>query len=262
MSARKAAVLVAAVAAAAIAVPLSVGSSHREAPNNARDPTADNTDVYASTAPDAPDALTIVSNWIPGQVPANGPNFFRFDDRARYYVNIDSKGDGKPNSRYLFRFKTSLSNPNSFLYAGPGTSNFGDPGLNVDQRYRVTHQSVNRSGKVTDSALFEADHGDPAQAVRLARGGWKAAPSVSSAEALAWALLADGKVSAAERFSREAMKLGSRNPRLLFHAGMIAAAVGDTARATRLLRRLVEQSPRFDPLDAPRAREAPRRLAG
>ncbi len=150
LSARKIAVLAAGIAAAAIAVPLSVGSSHREAPNIMLDPTADNTDVYAYTANDAPGALTIVSNWIPGQVPANGPNFFRFDDRARYYVNIDNKGDGKPNVGYLFRFKTTLNNPSSFLYAGPGTSNFGDPGLNVEQRYRVIRQELNKNGKVKE----------------------------------------------------------------------------------------------------------------
>ena len=80
---RRLAVVVAAVAAAAIAVPLGFGSSHREAPNIALDPAADNTDVYAFTAKDAPNALTIAADWIPGQVPANGPNFFRFDDRAQ-----------------------------------------------------------------------------------------------------------------------------------------------------------------------------------
>ena len=56
----------AALVAAAIAVPLSIGSSHREAPNISLDPTADNTDVYAFTAKDAPGALTVVANWIPG----------------------------------------------------------------------------------------------------------------------------------------------------------------------------------------------------
>jgi hypothetical protein len=39
----------AALAAAAIAVPLGFASSHREAPNISLDPTADNTDVYALT---------------------------------------------------------------------------------------------------------------------------------------------------------------------------------------------------------------------
>ena len=102
----------------------------------------------------------------------------------------------------------------------------------------------------SEAAVFEADHGDPAEAVRLARGGWEAAPSVSSADSLAWALLADGKLAAAQRFSREAMKLGSRDPSFLFHAGMIAAAAGEADRAQRLLSRLLEQSPRFDPLGA------------
>src|SRR5215208_8194735 len=104
----------AALVAVAIAVPLSIGSSHREAPNIALDPTADNTDTYAFTAKDAPGDLTVVANWIPGEVPANGPNFFRFDDRARYYVHIDNTGDGKPDVSYRFVFNTKLRNPNSF----------------------------------------------------------------------------------------------------------------------------------------------------
>jgi uncharacterized protein DUF4331 len=144
---KRLAVVVAGIAAAAIAVPLGFGSSHREAPNIALDPSADNTDVYAYTAKDAPGALTIAADWIPGQVPANGPNFFRFDDRARYYVNIDNTGDGVADIRYLWKFKTTTRNPNSFLYAGPGTQDFNDPGLNVVQRYDLIRQTL-KHGKV------------------------------------------------------------------------------------------------------------------
>ena len=69
--------VVAAIAAAgAIAVPLSIGSSHREAPRTSIDPTADDTDVYAFTADDAPGSLTVVANWIPFEDPAGGPNFY------------------------------------------------------------------------------------------------------------------------------------------------------------------------------------------
>ena len=75
----------AALIAALVAVSFSAGSSHREAPNITNDPAADNTDTYAFTANDAPDKLTVVANWSPGGNPASGPNFFRFDDRARYY---------------------------------------------------------------------------------------------------------------------------------------------------------------------------------
>ena len=138
----------AALAAVAIAVPLSIGSSHREAPNIMLDPSADNTDVYAWTAPGTEGALTLASNWIPGEVPANGPNFFRFDDRARYYNNIDNNGDGVADIRYRFTFDTEIRNPNSFLYAGPGTSGFDDPKLNVVQRYDVVRETYNGKGKL------------------------------------------------------------------------------------------------------------------
>jgi hypothetical protein len=138
----------AALAAVAIAVPLSIGSSHREAPNIMLDPSADNTDVYAWTAPGAEGALTLASNWIPGEVPANGPNFFRFDDRARYYNNIDNNGDGVADIRYRFTFDTEIRKPNSFLYAGPGTSGFDDPKLNVVQRYDVVRETYNGKGKL------------------------------------------------------------------------------------------------------------------
>ena len=74
--------IVAALVAIGVAVPLSIGSSHREAPLTSIDPTADDTDVYAFTAKDAPDALTVVANWIPFEDPAGGPNFYRFDDRG------------------------------------------------------------------------------------------------------------------------------------------------------------------------------------
>jgi hypothetical protein len=131
---------VAALTAAAIAAALSFGSSHREAPGISLDPSADNTDTYAWTAKDAPGELTVAANWIPGEVPANGPNFFGWDDRARYYINIDNTGDGRPDIKYRYQFKTTIRNKNSFLYALPGASGYGDPKLNVIQRYSIVRE--------------------------------------------------------------------------------------------------------------------------
>ena len=91
---RKLLPVLAALVAAALAVSLSFGSSHREAPNTAADPTADDTDVYAFVANDATDSLTVVANWIPFEDPAGGPNFYNFDPKAHYYINIDNTGDG------------------------------------------------------------------------------------------------------------------------------------------------------------------------
>jgi uncharacterized protein DUF4331 len=80
-------------------------SSHREAPLIADDPTADNTDLYAFRSPDKPDTLTIISNVIPGEDPAAGPNYYTFSPSARYSIKIDKNGDGKPDITYYFRFQ-------------------------------------------------------------------------------------------------------------------------------------------------------------
>jgi len=37
-------------------------SSHREAPEISKDPSADNTDVYAFVSPDAPGTVTLIAN--------------------------------------------------------------------------------------------------------------------------------------------------------------------------------------------------------
>ncbi len=81
-------------------------SSHREAPLISEDPTADNTDLYAFRSPDRPETFTIVSNWIPGEDPAAGPNYYTFSQTARYNIAIDRNGDGKADQTYSFRFKT------------------------------------------------------------------------------------------------------------------------------------------------------------
>jgi hypothetical protein len=146
-------VFAAVIAAAAIAVALSFGSSHREAPLSSIDPTADDTDLYAFVAPDATDKLTIAADWIPFEDPAGGPNFYRFDDRAHYWVNVDNTGDGVYDVRYLFQFKTKVLNKNSFLYALPGVSSISDPKLNVQQTYTVTRYRY-KKGKAASSKVL------------------------------------------------------------------------------------------------------------
>jgi hypothetical protein len=142
------AALVAALGAGVLAVTLSSGSSHREAPLSSVDPTADDTDVYAFTAADAPNALTVVANWIPFEDPAGGPNFYRLDDRATYNLNVDNTGDGRYDVRFRFRFRTRVRDKDSFLYALPGVSTIRDPKLNVQQTYTVVRETY-RDGRET-----------------------------------------------------------------------------------------------------------------
>ena len=70
-------------------------SSHREAPEIAKDPVADSTDLYAFVSPDQPAArVTLIANYVPLQDPDGGPNFYEFGDDVLYEIHIDNNGDG------------------------------------------------------------------------------------------------------------------------------------------------------------------------
>jgi hypothetical protein len=83
----------------------STASSHREAPLIAEDPSVDSTDLYAFRSPDKPNTVTIIANYIGGEDPAAGPNYYTFSPKARYNLNIDKNGDGKAETVYRFTFK-------------------------------------------------------------------------------------------------------------------------------------------------------------
>src|SRR4051794_7578123 len=119
-------------------------SSHREAPEISKDPVADNTDTYAFVSPDRPDTVTIISNYIPLEDPAGGPNFFEFGDEVLYRINVDNTGDGHADIAYEFRFDTTVRNPDTFLYnTGPITA-LNSPTFNRRQTYTVTEVRGNQ----------------------------------------------------------------------------------------------------------------------
>jgi hypothetical protein len=112
-------------------------SSHREAPEIAKDPVADSTDLYAFVSPDKDDTVTIIANYIPLQLPSGGPNFYEFGADVLYAINIDNNGDGYADISYQFTFTTTVRDPGTFLYnTGPITS-LGDPSWNRVQTYEV-----------------------------------------------------------------------------------------------------------------------------
>lgn len=122
-------------------------SSHREAPEISKDPVADNTDVYAFVSPDKPDTVTLITNYIPLEGPAGGPNFYEFGDDVLYEIHIDNDGDAVADITYQFRFQAQVRNPNTFLYnTGPITS-LDSPSWNRPQFYSVT--KVDKKGRAT-----------------------------------------------------------------------------------------------------------------
>jgi len=122
-------------------------SSHREAPEIAKDPVADSTDVYAFVSPDQPGTVTLIANYVPLQEPAGGPNFYEFGDDVRYEIHVDNNGDGQPDVTYRFQFQTRLRNPDTFLYNTGPILSLDSP--NWNRRQFCTVSKVNAQGGIT-----------------------------------------------------------------------------------------------------------------
>jgi hypothetical protein len=148
------------LATTALAPRGSEASSHREAPLVAADPQVDNTDVYAFVSPDDPDKVSLISNWIPFQEPAGGPNFYAWGARGvRYDINIDNDHDRRADIRYRWTFRNHRRTGNTFLYnTGPVTS-LTDPDLNFFQTYDLRKIVVGRSDRLlVDNAIAVPSH--------------------------------------------------------------------------------------------------------
>jgi tetratricopeptide (TPR) repeat protein len=106
-------------------------------------------------------------------------------------------------------------------------------------------------------AVFDADHDrNHVDAVTLTARELTVRKDVYGWDAYAWALLKAGRVGEARAASDHALALGTRDPKLLYHAGMIAKAQGDRPRARDLLHRALSISPNFDPFQVPIAHRA------
>ncbi|HEX3427527.1 MAG TPA: tetratricopeptide repeat protein [Candidatus Limnocylindrales bacterium] len=123
-------------------------------------------------------------------------------------------------------------------------------------------QLATAAGNVYDRtlSLYLANHGlETARAVELATKELEIRKDVYGYDAIAWALLADGRATDANRAIQTALAVGTKDAKILYHAGMIALAIGDNAQAKAQLSAALALDPSFDALQAKRAADA---LAG
>ena len=106
-------------------------------------------------------------------------------------------------------------------------------------------------------ALFYADHDMHVEAAYAgAVKEYETRRDIYGADAVAWTALKAGKIAAAQAAMHEALRLGTRDAKLYYHAGMIAQAAGDKAAARDYLQRALQLNPQFDPLQSAVARRA------
>ncbi|MDQ6913326.1 MAG: hypothetical protein M3128_10680 [Verrucomicrobiota bacterium] len=98
---------------------------------------------------------------------------------------------------------------------------------------------LSATGAISDPrtfALFLASRGEnPALALRLATSELESRHDIFTYDALAWAQLANGQVEKAQENIRQAVSEETKDARLFYHAGAIAAAAGAKSEALDFL---------------------------
>ncbi len=92
--------------------------------------------------------------------------------------------------------------------------------------------------------FYYADHaGRPAEALRIAGREVGRRRDVSTLDAYAWALHANGQYPEARRQIEAALAVGTRNAEFFYHAGALAAELDDQAAAAHYLKESLELDP-------------------
>ena len=114
-------------------------SSHREAPVDQPGPGCRQRRHLRVRQPGRPDTVTIITNYVPLQGAAGGPNFFEFGDDVLYSIYIDNDGDALPEIDVPVPVQRRRSRTRTRSSTTPGRSrSLTDPNWNKRQLYDVS----------------------------------------------------------------------------------------------------------------------------
>jgi tetratricopeptide (TPR) repeat protein len=129
-------------------------------------------------------------------------------------------------------------------------------------RAKAMYEEAERIGKQHDprslAAFYTSHDRNPEAALAMARAEYALRNDVTSKDVLAFALYRNARLEEAEKLAREVLATGTRDAKLLYHAGLIAmaAATDEASRAKgrELMADALRRNPGFDPiLTTPRA---------
>ncbi len=106
-------------------------------------------------------------------------------------------------------------------------------------------------------AMFWADHNEKLdEALAIAQKERSTREDIYTCDALAWILFKNNRLEEAKKSMTEALRLGTRDARLYYHAGMIYNELGERQNATRYLNLALATNPTFDVLQAELAKKS------
>jgi tetratricopeptide (TPR) repeat protein len=122
--------------------------------------------------------------------------------------------------------------------------------------------AINQTMYNRELALFYADHDlKLTEALTLAQRELEVRRDIYTYDVLAWALYKNDKLQEARTAMREALKLGTKDARLFFHAGMIACRLEHYEEARGYLQQALALNPHFHIFHAEIAERTLRELA-
>jgi len=139
------------------------------------------------------------------------------------------------------------------LYAKLGRAN------EAKQQYElvdfIERQATSNTTYSRQLALFWADHNMKLdEALEIMRGERAERADIYTSDALAWCLFKKGQLAEAKEAIEQAMRLGTRDALILYHAGMIYDGLNDRQRAVKYLKLALDADFSFDVLQADAAR--------
>lgn len=136
---------------------------------------------------------------------------------------------------------------------------------NAEKRYQTVEfigrlNEINQQVYNRELALFYADHDRKLpEALTLAEKEFDVRHDVYTSDALAWALLKNGQAAKAKDEIEKALRMGTKDALMEYHAGMIYTALGDKVKASAHLEKALRVNPKFHVMFAV---DAEKRLAG
>jgi tetratricopeptide (TPR) repeat protein len=112
-------------------------------------------------------------------------------------------------------------------------------------------------------AVFWADHDQKLdQALAIMQRERSSRADIFTCDASAWALFKNNRIDEASKVIEEALRLGTRDAKIYYHAGMIYNAAGDRAKGTKFLKLALATNPVFDLVQADVARQTLQSIRG
>ena len=185
-------------------------------------------------------ALEVWSNYAPALI-GRGRVALAQDDAARAVGSFQAALDASPTAEAAWLLGVSQ------LLTGNAPA--------ANDAVKRSHEEARRADHRALSLIYASEGVEQEEAVRLARAEKAQRGDIYTDDALGWALFKAGKIQEAKQSADRALRLGTKDARLLFHQGAIHLAAGDADVGRRLIAAALGLNPKFDPLEAEEAKK-------